>query len=113
MFKRKKKKTGCETPEYRCPTSPPPYNPPPMPPVKPAKENSQPRHFWRNMIDTKARFDEFAKWHDDLIKMDGAEVYFSVTEGIVAIVTTQEWRDYFMGRSDTIPNTKENNKCKD
>ena len=28
MFKRKKKKTGCETPEYRCPT---------MPPVKPPK----------------------------------------------------------------------------
>ena len=23
MFKRKKKKTGCETPEYRCPTMPP------------------------------------------------------------------------------------------
>ena len=28
MFKRKKKKTGCETPEYRCPT---------MPPVRPPK----------------------------------------------------------------------------
>lgn len=28
MFKHKKKKTGCETPEYRCPT---------MPPVKPPK----------------------------------------------------------------------------
>lgn len=28
MFKRKKKKTGCETPEYRCLT---------MPPVKPPK----------------------------------------------------------------------------
>lgn len=28
MFKRKKNKTGCETPEYRCPT---------MPPVKPPK----------------------------------------------------------------------------
>lgn len=29
MFKRKNKKTGCETPEYRCPT---------MPPIKPVKE---------------------------------------------------------------------------
>lgn len=73
MFKRKKKKTGCETPEYRRSTLPPnpnlghqptkssgtkppnpptsgsnaqktgsqvplQYNPPPMPPVKPAKE---------------------------------------------------------------------------
>ena len=31
MFKRKKKKTGVQTPELRKPT------PPPMPPVKPAK----------------------------------------------------------------------------
>ena len=61
MFKRKKKKTGCETPELRKPTPPPPpptsgsnavkpnpnyvppastprYNPPPMPPIKPAKQ---------------------------------------------------------------------------
>jgi hypothetical protein len=28
MFKRKKKKTGCETPTYRYPTSPPPIKPP-------------------------------------------------------------------------------------
>jgi hypothetical protein len=33
MFKRKKKKTGVQTPEFRKPT------PPPMPPMKPAKEN--------------------------------------------------------------------------
>lgn len=36
MFKRKKK-TGCETPEFRKPTAPPQYNPPPMPPVQPPK----------------------------------------------------------------------------
>ena len=28
MFKRKKKKTGIETPEYRCPVPPPPIKPP-------------------------------------------------------------------------------------
>ena len=61
MFKRKNKKTGCETPEFRKPTPPPPpptsgsnavkpnpnyvppastprYNPPPMPLIKPAKQ---------------------------------------------------------------------------
>lgn len=59
MFKRKKKKTGCETPEFRKPTPPPPtsgsnavksnpnyippastpqYTPPPMPPIKLAKQ---------------------------------------------------------------------------
>ncbi len=32
MFKRKKKKTGCETPEFRK------YTPPPMPPIKPAQQ---------------------------------------------------------------------------
>ena len=111
MFKRKKKKTGVQTPELRKPTPPPP--PPTMPPIEPVEENFQPRYYRRNLIDTKARFDEFVKWHDDLIKMDGAEVYFSVTEGIVAIVTTQEWKDYFKGYSNVVPNAKENNKCKD
>lgn len=38
MFKRKKKKTGVQTPEYRRPTAPPQANIPPMPPVKPPKE---------------------------------------------------------------------------
>lgn len=76
MFKRKKKKMGCETPEYRRPTLPPnpnlgwqptkssgtkppkpptsgsnaqktgsqvppQYNPPPMPPIKPAKKEEE------------------------------------------------------------------------
>lgn len=64
MFKRKKKKIGCEMPEFRKPTSPPPpptsgsnahkpnpnyvppasvkpqYTPPPMPPIKPAKKET-------------------------------------------------------------------------
>lgn len=61
MFKRKKKKTGVQTPEFRKPTPPPPpptsgsnarkpnpnyippastlqYTPPPMPPIKPVKQ---------------------------------------------------------------------------
>ena len=37
MFKRKKKKTGCETPRFRKPTAPPQYEAPPMPPVAPPK----------------------------------------------------------------------------
>lgn len=69
MFKRKKKKTGCETPEFRSkvpmppvrppkpptsgsnavkpnpnyvpPASTPRYNPPPMPSVKPAKKENK------------------------------------------------------------------------
>lgn len=31
-------KTGCQTPKFRKPTAPPQYNPPPMPPVKPPKD---------------------------------------------------------------------------
>ena len=95
MFKRKKKKTGCETPEFRKPSTPPtPPNPP--------------RRFCRNMIGDQAHYDQLAKLYDDFIEMDGAKVYFSVKSGITAIVTTQEWTDYFMGRSDIIPNAKEN-----
>lgn len=94
MFKRKKKKTGCETPEFRKPTPPPPPNPP--------------RRFCRNVIDTKEQFDKLTERSDDLIRMDEAEVYFSVKSGLTVIITTQEWRDYFLGRSDIIPNAKEN-----
>ena len=88
MFKRKKK-TGCETPEY---------TPPSMPPVEPAKDNFNSRCFSRNMIGTKESFDAFSKLHNDLIKIEGAEVYLGDKSGIVAVVTTQEWKDYFMGR---------------
>ena len=103
MFKRKKKKTGCETPKFRQPTPPPP-------PTESVEENFKPRHFCRNMIGDQEHFDQLAKRHNDLIKMDGAEVYFSVKSGITVIVTTKEWKDYFLGRSDIIPNTKENDK---
>lgn len=96
MFKRKKKKTGVQTPEFRKPTPPPP---PPNPP----------RRFRRNVIDTKEQLDKLTERPDDLIRMDGAEVYFSVKSGLTAIITTQEWIDYFMGTSNIIPNTKENN----
>lgn len=114
MFKRKKK-TCCETPEYSRFSMPPepkteskpnPNYIPPASVTKP-KENFQSRHFYRNLLDTKEHFDGFVKLHDDLIKMDGAEVYFSVTERIVAIVTTQEWKDYFHGISNVVPNEKE------
>lgn len=98
MFKRKKKKTGIQTPEFRKPSAPPP------PPT---------RHFYRNIIDTRERFDKFVERPDDLIRMDGAEVYFSVKDGLTVVVTTQEWKDYFMGISNIIPNEKEANKCKD
>lgn len=93
MFKRKKKKTGVQTPEFRKPTQPPP-------PTRP---------FYRNIIDTREHFDKFVERPDDLIRMDGAEVYFSVKDGLAVVVTTQEWKDYFMGISNIIPNTKENN----
>ena len=101
MFNRKKNKTGVQTHEFRKPTLPPP------PPTNP------PRRFCRNMIGDQEHYDQLAKLYDDFIKMDGAEVYFSVKSGITAIVTTQEWKDYFMGRSNIIPNAKENNKCTD
>ena len=87
---------GIKTPEFRKPTPPPPVPNPP-------------RRFCRNVIDTKEQFDKLTERPDDLIRMDGAEVYFSVKSGLTAIITTQEWKDYFMGKSNFIPNTKENN----
>ena len=96
MFKHKKKKTGRETSEYTPPT---------MPPVEQAKEKFKLR---RNVVGDKAHFKEFAKYHNDLVKIEDAEVYLCTQDGIVVITASTEWVDYFMGRSDTIPSTKEN-----
>ena len=96
MLKHKKKKIGCETPEY---------TPPAMPPIEQAKEKFQPR---RNIFGDKEHFKEFTKYHNDLVKIEDAEVYLCTQDGIVVVVASTEWVDYFMGRSDTIPSTKEN-----
>lgn len=54
MFKRKKKKTGCETPEYRSPT---------MPPIKPAKPEIKEFENYTNLI-IVPKHDKLDVWQD-------------------------------------------------
>ncbi len=67
MFKRKKKKTGVQTPEYRCSTPPPP---PPMPPVKPPKTHpticSMKLDDLKNWVKTRAQIGDVAYCHDHI-----------------------------------------------
>ena len=86
MFKRKKKKTGCQTPEYRCPTIPPPI---PEPPKPKDFENAQ------NMLIIPRR-DTIAVWEDNetipfkdeiLIAYDDITVIYKKGDGI------HKWRE--------------------
>ena len=95
-----KKKTGCKTPEFRSKV--------PMPPIKPARENIGPKRVNQTICGTKERIDAFLDIYEDAIKIDG-EIYWSDSKGAIAIFTTQEYKDYLLGKSDTISNTKENN----
>ena len=88
-----KKKTGCETPEYRCPT---------MPPVAQPKEERKIKCVAHPYVGTKEGFNKFAERYDDLLKIDNAEIYWSDKTETIAVVTTPEWTEFLMGRSDAV-----------
>ena len=103
MFKRKKKKTGCETPEYRCPT---------MPPVaQPKEEHRVIRTVRHPLVGTKDGLDALLLRPDyaDSVKIENADVYWSDKNGAIIVVPTPEWRDYLLGKRDVPIIEKENN----
>ena len=106
MFKRKKKKIGCETPEFRKPTPPPP----PLPATPFEEKYYTPKTVARFCVDTNDRLTVLMEKYRDIVKIENAEVYLSIEDGILAIVATQEWKDYLMGRSNIMPSTKEETK---
>lgn len=133
MFKRKNKKTGIETPEFRKSTPPPPPptsgsnahkpNPNYVPPasVKPQYDhpspipandikysNRQHKHVSAFLVGTAECLDKFMAEHEDIVQIKNDGVYWSIKDGTLGIVTTQEWVDYFNRRSNIIPNAKEN-----
>lgn len=135
MFKRKKKKTGIQTPEFRKPT------PPPMPPVKPAKPEV--KEFFENYknIIIVPRHDKIDTWKDAdylpykdeiLIAYNDIKVIYKLGDGIhgwndLPESTLEEVLAFgyvynttygrYKIKLEFIPTrtmrTKENNKCKD
>ena len=103
MFKRKKKKTGCETPEYRCPA---------MPPVaQPKEEHRVRRKVHRALVGTKDRLHLLAANPDyaNMLKIENADIYWNDKNGAIIVATTPEWRDYLLGKRDAPVVEKENN----
>jgi hypothetical protein len=143
MFKRKKKKTGVQTPEFRQSTPPPPPtsgsnavkpNPNYVPPASVKKtgykhidseklkaptpvtmfeDHCKPKQIRAFSIGTEERLDVFLSAFNDAMKIENADIYWSEKDGVIAVCTTREWVDYMTGKSNIIPNAKENNKCKD
>lgn len=108
MFKRKKKTTGIQTPKFRKPTPPPP-----TPATKLDENHHKHKSISAFLVGTMENLDRFATEHEDIVQIKNAEVYWSIKDGALAVVATQEWVDYFTGNSNIIPNAKENDKCKD
>ena len=104
MFKRKKKKTGCETPEFRKPAPPPP------PPTS-GSNAVKPKHISCGYIGTKESFVRFVEQHDNLLKIENAEIYWIDESESIVVVASPEWRDYLMGRRNVPIVEKENEVC--
>ena len=106
MFKRKKKKTGVQTPEFRKPTPPPPI-------LANKIEDNHRKHKSVSafLVGTVENLDRFMAEHEDIVQIKNDGVYWSIKDGTLGIVTTKEWVDYFNGTSNIIPNTEENKKC--
>jgi hypothetical protein len=92
MFKRKKKKTGVQTLEYRK-SSPAPL---------PTEEftTPHPRPVKRFCVDTEDKLDVLMTKYDDARKIEGAMVYWSDKYGVLAVVASQEWKDYLFDGKD-------------
>ena len=101
MFKLKRKKTGCETPELRKYTAPPP------PPTS-GSNAVKPKHLACGYIGTKEGFVHFAEQHEGLVKIENAEIYWIAESESIVVVASPEWREYLMGRRDTPIAEKEN-----
>ena len=112
MFKIKKK-TGCETPEYRRPTKPNPnYTPPPSVAhnemdlekvVAPMSTTSfeaccKPKQIRTFAVGTEYKLDVLLSTYDDIVKVKNADVYWSDKDGVLAVCTTPEWKNYFLGQ---------------
>lgn len=102
MFKRKKKKTGVQTPEFRKPTPPPPLLT--LSTVTQSKEEcGVSRTIKKALVGTKERFHLITSNLDyaNMLKIENADVYWNDQNGAIIVVTTSEWRDYLTGTRDT------------
>lgn len=45
----------------------------------------------------------------DVVKMNISEVFWSPSSNVLAVVASQDWIDYLMGRSDIIPKGDDKN----
>ena len=102
MFKRKKKKTGVETPEFRKPTPPPPM------PVTELPSRSS-RSIAKFAIDTEDKLDVLMTNYPDAIKVEGATIYWSDDKMALLVIAPQEWKDCLFGGKELPSTEKEKN----
>ena len=117
MFKFKKK-TRCQSPNYNRHTLPPHPNcghqptqkitgAPPMPTTT-FEEGCQPKQIKKFAVGTEDRVGILLSTHDDIVKIENADIYWSEKNGVLAVCTTQEWKDYFLGKRN-IPESEISN----
>ena len=116
MFKRKKKKTGCETPTYRYPTPPPPLK---SPKQKENKIMNNKTMYGSKLYIPFEDLDQYIHDHTEDVYQDHMfipvsvkvnEVTLDVEISLVSAVPIECDKGY---KLDLNKLPKENNKCKD
>lgn len=76
---------------------------PPTSVVQPKEEHRVIRRVYKSLVDTKDKIHLLTSNPDyaDMLKIENADVYWNDKNGAVIVVTTQEWKDYLLGKRDT------------
>lgn len=131
MFKRNKNKPvkiGIHTPKFRNPTPPPPPtsgsnavkiqygqvdSEKVVVPVSTTtfEDYCKPKQVNKFAVGTRERLNVLLSMHDDMVKIENADIYWSEKHNMIAVCTTQEWKDYLTGKRDTPFVEKENEEC--
>lgn len=82
-----------------------------LPYVKPQKPGSRRKHIKistnvvqtvklirKCAVDTEDRLYILFSKYDDIVQIENANIYWSEKYGVIAVCTTQEWKDYFLGK---------------
>lgn len=104
MMLKRKKKARCKSPNYSRHTFPPhpDFGWKTMKKSHTSttafEEHHQPKQIKKFSVGTEDRVNILLSIYDDMVKIENADIYWSEQAGMVAVCTTQEWKDYFMGK---------------
>lgn len=71
--------------------------------------SSSPKLVEQFLIGKKSNIERLKERVPDVVKMNISEVFWSPSSNALAVVASQDWVDYLMGKSDIIPKGDDEN----